>query len=117
MSKSRKRSKVKRKMSTNQERRYLRIIFILVVMSLLWILFAPGAGLFSFFTKRGELKDIEKETTLMEVENKTLEKDIENLLHDPEYLEEVARKDFELLKKNEKVYDFSKEDKKSNFEK
>jgi len=48
-----------------------------------------------------------------EQENKILQGDIDKLLNDPEFLEEVARKEYNLLRKNEKVYDFSKTTEKS----
>jgi len=38
-----------------------------------------------------------------------IQAEIDGLQDDPEYLEEVARKEYGLLKKNERVYDFSKD--------
>ncbi len=49
--------------------------------------------------------------------NKELQEEIDKLLGDPEYLEQVARKKYELLKPNEKVYDFTRKSKKPTKEK
>jgi cell division protein FtsB len=102
---------VSRSMSPRQERLYLRIAIVLVSACLLWLLFAPGSGFFSFLGKRSELQKIEEQTIQTVENNQRLEEDMDKLLNDPEYLEEIARKDHNLLKKNEKVYDFSREKK------
>lgn len=99
-------------MSVSQERKFFRIIILLVLLSLLWILFAPGSGLLSFFTKRAELNSLEKETALLSDANNTLQNEIDRLQDDPLYLEKVARSKFDMLKENERIYDFSKETKK-----
>lgn len=96
-------------MSTGQERRFIRIVFVFLLLSILWVFFAPGAGLLSLFTKKARLNKLENETARMEEENRVLQKDIDRLLNDPAYLEKVARNKFKLLKENEKVYDFSRE--------
>lgn len=97
------------KLSAAQEKLYLRMVVALVLFLLAILLFAPGAGLLSLSGKRSELARIEMETSRTEEQNQGLEEDIDSLLNDPEFLEEVARKDHQLLRKNEKVYDFSKE--------
>ena len=43
----------------------------------------------------------------LEKENHDLRAEIDGLLNDPEYLEEIARKEYGLLRKNERVFDFS----------
>jgi len=97
-----------KKISSGQQRIYLRIIICIVAFCLLWLLLAPGSGVLALFSKRAELNHAEEEVQRTEQENKILQGDIDKLLNDPEFLEEVARKEYNLLKKNEKVYDFSK---------
>ena len=63
----------------------------------------------TLLSKRSELEKLQKETAQIEQQIDVLQNDIDRLHNDPEYLEDVARKDFGLLKKNEKVYDFSKQ--------
>lgn len=108
MSFIKKKSRSKQKLSDQQESRVIKIILAFLIIALLWIIFAPGSGVVSLMSKRSELKKLQKETTQIEQQIDQLQNDIERLHKDPAYLEEVARKDFGLLKKNEKVYDFSK---------
>jgi cell division protein FtsB len=107
------RPKSGKNLSTAQERIYLRVLLFIVVVCLLWLLLAPGSGVISLFTKRSELHHVQQETQRTAQENKALEGDINNLLNDPQFLEEVARQNYNLLKKNEKVFDFSKKSEKS----
>ena len=59
-------------------------------------------------SKRSELKTLRQETIQLEQENTRLQAEIDLLQNDSEYLEDIARKDYGLLKKNEQVYDFSR---------
>ena len=102
------RPRPKQKLSAVQERRLLKIIAVLLFFAFLWILFAPGSGLLTYMTKRSELKKLEQETAKISEDNSNLQKDIERLQNDPEFLEKIARKDLGLLKKNERIFDFSK---------
>ena len=45
-------------------------------------------------------------------ENQVLKEEIDKIQNDPEYLEEVARKKFGLIKKNELIFNFRKKRKK-----
>lgn len=107
MSFSQKKLKPKQKLSPLQEKRFLRISAVLVVVALLWLLFAPGSGVLSLWKRREELKRLEEQTVQLEEENEILRKDIDRLQNDPEYLEEIARKEYGLLKKNERVFEFA----------
>jgi len=103
------RPRPKQKLSAVQERMLLKIIAALFVLSLLWIVFAPGSGIVTYMTKRSQLIKLEQETAQIRKKSSNLEKDIEKLQNDPEYLERIARKEHGLLKKNERVFDFSRE--------
>ncbi len=76
------------------------------------MLFAPNQGVVSLLRQRSELKELQAEKERLRLENEKLTAELEQLRNDPEYLEEIARKDFGLLKKNERIYDFSKPEKK-----
>ncbi len=66
----------------------------------------PRYGLVSLWGQRLELKKLSNETAELAAKNEALEKEIQQLKNDSEYLEKIAReKNF--LKKNERVYDFS----------
>lgn len=92
----------------------MKLVFVLLVIALLWIFLAPGTGVVTLVSKRSELKKLQQETTQIEQQIDELQNKIDRLQNDPSYLEEIARKDFGLLKKNEKVYDFSKPKAKEN---
>ena len=97
----------RQKLSPVQESRVIKIVFALMIIAVLWIIFAPGSGLVTLISKRSELKKLQQDTLQIEQQIDRLQGDIDRLHNDPSYLEDVARKDFGLLKKNEKVYDFS----------
>lgn len=105
--KKRSRNRPKQKLSPVQERRLIRIVLGLLLLAILWISFAPGAGLLTYMTKRSDLKKLQQQTVRIEQENVHLQKEIDRLHNDTEYLERIARKEYGLLKKNEQVFDFS----------
>ncbi len=108
MSFRKKRPRPKQNFSIGQENRLVKAVFTLLLLALLWILFSPGSGIVTFFGKRSELKQLQKEMVQLEQDNALLQKEIDRLQNDSAYLEEIARKNYGLLKKNEKVYDFSR---------
>lgn len=108
MSFRKKRPRSKQKLSPVQENRLVKIIFVIVVLVLLWVLFSPGSGIVTLMSKRSELKTLLQETIQLEQENIRLQTEVDRLQNDSAYLEEIARKDYGLLKKNEQVYDFSR---------
>ena len=101
-------SRSRQNLSAQQEGRVIKIVLVLLVLAVLWIIFAPGSGVVTLMSKRSQLDKLQQETTRIEEQIEQLQDNINRLQNDPKYLEEVARKDFGLLKKNEKVYDFSK---------
>lgn len=96
------------KLSPLQQNRLWRAGALIVIFGLAWLLFAPGNGLFSLFSRKKELQVLQAETTNLAGENITLQEEVDKMKNDPAYLEEVARRDFGLLKPNERVYDFAK---------
>jgi len=103
----RKRVPQKRVSSQDQGRR-LKIILALVLVAVMWIIFSPGTGLLSLMGYRSELTQLQQKATELEKENSELQAKINRLQNDTEYLEEVARKEYGLLRKNERVFDFSR---------
>lgn len=79
----------------------------MTLFALLWLLLAPQSGLVELLKKRSTLNTLESETEAIAIENRRLQAEIERLENDKEYLEEVARRDYDMLKPNERVYDFS----------
>ena len=89
-----------------------RISTCVIVVVLLWVFFAPGRGIFFLHQKKKDLAALEFEQNRLIQENKEMEKDIKRLQSDEEYLEQVAREEHGMLKKNEMVFDFAKKKKK-----
>lgn len=102
------RRKTQRKLSPLQKSRLRRVCILLGTTAFLWLLFAPGSGLFSLLRQRSELRELQLQAENLRKENAKLQKEIEQLENDPAYLEEIARRDYGLLKEHEHVYDFSK---------
>jgi cell division protein FtsB len=103
------RKKPKKKLTPLQENRLLKIIIVLVVLSFVWLLFAPGTGVYSLVKQRSRTAELERQTEALIQSNEELRAEIERLKHDQAYLEQVAREKYGLLKKNERVFDFSKD--------
>ena len=102
------RKKPKKPLTPLQQNRLLKIILALVVLSMLWILFAPGTGVYSLLKLRNQALELEKQTRELAEINQSLREEIHRLKNDPVYLEQIAREKYGMLKKNERVFDFSK---------
>lgn len=96
------------KLSPLQQNRLWRAGALIVILGLAWLLFAPGNGLFSIFSRKKELQVMQIETTNLARENIKLQEEVDKMKNDSSYLEEVARRDFGLLKPTERVYDFAR---------
>lgn len=107
-----KRQRPSQKASAQEKIRARKIIIFIVFLSLLWLFFAPGLGIVSYMKKKTELKRAQSQAIQLQKANVKLQKEIDKLLNDPVYLEKIAREKYNLLKPNEKVYDFSKNSKK-----
>ena len=99
--------KPKKPLTPLQQNRLLKIILGLVVASLLWILFAPGTGVYSLLKLRNQAFELEELTRELTANNETLRAEIDRLKNDRAYLEQIAREKYGMLKKNERVFDFS----------
>lgn len=107
MSLMKRRGQPKRKLSPMQQARLLKISLALLLLFVLWMIFAPGSGLVAIWKKRSELQSLQEQNQQLEVANTQLQKEIDKLQNDPAYLEEIARREHNLLKKNERVFEFA----------
>ncbi|WP_446009401.1 FtsB family cell division protein [Candidatus Electrothrix sp.] len=69
-----------------------------------FLLFAPQCSLYSYYKIEKKSNRLAEENKRLRLEKAALEKEIDQLLHDKNYLEKVAREKYGLLKKNEEVY-------------
>ena len=92
-----------------QERKVIQLAGLLAVaLILLWILFSPTSGLVGLFHASEKKEEMQATNQNLQQENKKLQEEVNRLENDPATIEEVARKEFGLLKENEILYDFSK---------
>lgn len=81
---------------------------MLFVAAVLWLLLSPSNGLYGLIKIKKEVHQLEQQTTELAKSNQVLRQEIERLRTDPEYLERIAREKYNMLKKNEQLFDFSK---------
>lgn len=107
-----KKRRPKATMTSLQEIRFLKIVILLVVLAFIWLLFAPGTGLFSLLGQRSELKSLQEQTQVLVEQNTKMREEIEKIEGDTAYLEEIARRDYGLVKDNEILFEFPSKKKK-----
>ena len=88
------------------------ICAFLALSFVLWALFAPGGGLVTYFRAKGDLAEMRQKSADLTRENAELRDEIDRLKTDEAYLEKVARGKYGLLKKDERVYNFTPKNKK-----
>jgi cell division protein FtsB len=91
-----------------EKRQLLYVALFLAIFLVLWILIGPKRSALHLLKTKKQLAQIQAENKRLEEENKVLRQEIDRLKHDPTYLEEKARKEYGLLKKNEMIYKFDK---------
>lgn len=87
--------------------RYVITAVVLSLIIIFSIIYYSPYGAKNYFEIQSELNKISSEVDGLKEQNKQLKTEIANLKSDNEYVEEVARKQFGLLKKNEMVFEFS----------
>jgi len=105
---------MQKKLPPNHERK--KILLLSLFILLLgggWIVFGPY-GVIKFYNLRNELKIINARNQQLKEENEALQKEIHRLTKDQAYIEEVARKKFGLIKKNEIIFEFEERRKKKH---
>ncbi len=84
---------------------------VLSFLVALWVLFSPEGAL-KYYRIAKEEHALRAQNEALSEQNKELMKEIARLSNDPAYIEEVARKKYGYLKKNEIIFEFSKRKKK-----
>lgn len=88
------------------ERRWLLYICLAFLsLGLIWITFS-NHGVLRYFQLKEETRLVKEENMKLQEENQRNRQEIDNLKNDPAFLEEIARKEFGLIKKNEIVFTF-----------
>lgn len=79
--------------------------FIVVPLLLLWILFAPN-GAMRYLRLQRQVTDILAANGEITKQNKELEAEVQRLEKDKSYIEDIARMNYGLIKKNEIIFQF-----------
>ncbi len=103
-------------MTPRQENILLKVVIVLVILAFLWMLFAPNTGFFSLLRQRSELKSLQLETQELVEQNEEMREEIKRIEADTAYLEEIARRDYNLVKENEIIFQFPTSKKKEKKE-
>jgi cell division protein FtsB len=77
-----------------------------MILFILYFTVFGERGLLRIYRLNQEKQEIEKKAREMKDENDRLKREIEALKTDRRYLENIARKDFGLVRKNEIIYQF-----------
>ncbi|MFP3982388.1 MAG: FtsB family cell division protein [Desulfurivibrionaceae bacterium] len=94
-----------RKLNKGEKKILVKAALLLSTLSLSWITFGEN-GMLRYFEVKNELSaTINKKETLAD-QNRELKEQITKIQNDPEYLEEVARKQYYMTKKNEVIFRF-----------
>ena len=76
-------SRSRQKLSVQQENRVIKIVLALLVVAVLWIIFAPGSGVVTLMSKRSRLEKLQQETTRLQQQIDQLQNNIDRLQNDP----------------------------------
>lgn len=87
-------------------RKRMYIVPAAIILFILYFTVFGERGLLRIYRLTEEKKDLEKKARESKAENDRLKREIEALKTDPRYLENLARKDFGLVRKNEIIYQF-----------
>ncbi len=91
-------------LNKREKRAITRIAIFVFLVSLVIFAFAPGRSIYSQHKIKKEIEAQSIHNKSIEQRNKELNKEIILLKADDAYLEQLARKKYEMLKKDEEVY-------------
>ena len=95
-----------RQVNRGEWRRYKLIIFLTCCLTAAWLLFSSHGAL-RYYNLRKQINIVKKENQRLKEENANIRLELDRLKNDPAYLEEVARKKFGLIKKNEIIFELN----------
>lgn len=102
----------KKKLTAQQEKRVRQVAVVMLILAVLWLVFAPRKGVVAVVYKRVQLSKAEERAKKIDQDNAGIQEQINRAKNDPAYLEDLARKQYKILQNNEYLYDFRKEDEK-----
>lgn len=103
----------KTSLSSGQQKKLVQVLIFLTVLFLLAIILTPGKGLLFLRNQKVQIVSLNAEKQKLLQKNIALREEIKRIKTDVVFLEEVAREQHGLLKKDEIVFDFTPKDKKN----
>ncbi len=97
-------------MRTHKIKKYkplICFICICLIATLYWVLYAPY-GAVEYSQIDSDIKKLSSDIEMLSNQNNAMKEEINKLQNDSQYVEDIARKDLGLLKKNELVFEFKK---------
>lgn len=104
---------MQKKSSQNERKKILLLSLLVILLAGGWIIFGPYGAL-KYYQLKTELNNIHAQNQQMKEENEGLRKEIHKLTNDRSYLEEIARKKYGLIKKNEIIFEFEEKKRKKH---
>ncbi len=92
-------------LSESDRKKVLLYSVLIVTVVGAWSIFGPYGAL-KYYGVANKLDEILAQNEQLRESNTALRQEINKLKKDPVYLEEVARRQFGLIKKNEVIYEF-----------
>ncbi|MCB2182723.1 MAG: septum formation initiator family protein [Desulfobulbaceae bacterium] len=97
--------KIFRKLNQREKRLFFFISLISTCILTGWLLFS-ASGILKYRELKKQVDLVKAENQRLQEENQLLRTKIDRIQNDPAYLEEVARGQYKLQKKNEVVFEF-----------
>ncbi|MBI5557849.1 MAG: septum formation initiator family protein [Deltaproteobacteria bacterium] len=87
----------------------MRALVLVGILSLCaagaWLFFSNN-GILAYHNLQQRIATVQAENEQLKEENRQLQQKIDKIKNDPAYLEETARRDYDLLKKDEVIFEF-----------
>ena len=100
-----------RKISDNEQKKMWLAGTTVFILLVIWIMIAPN-GAIKYYRVNKELGVVHARNQELTAENEALKEEIGKLKNDPAYIQEIARKKYGMIKKNEIVFEFKPKKKK-----
>ncbi|MDF1577851.1 MAG: septum formation initiator family protein [Desulfurivibrionaceae bacterium] len=89
----------------HKTRKLIKMGWVAVLLISAWVLFSPWGAVRHYRVSKN-LRRIEAANAELRDNNRQLREEIDRLLNDPAYIEDIARQQHGLLRNNEFVYQF-----------
>jgi cell division protein FtsB len=98
-------AKILKQLNSKELRTLILVGFLAGCAVIAWLFFSPK-GILTYYHLRKEIEAVKAENMQLQEENRLLQQKIEKIKNDPAYLEELARQEYDMLKKDELLFEF-----------